>query len=118
LKTDKETYYELFEILKDSRILKGDYTFKNVKHNDDFNEEYEELFYSILEVLKDDIGDNYWNWYDRQVNRYCKDKISNNKKNQAVYIPQRRFANVDHTVRQQLTVLKFYVRKKTDSQYN
>lgn len=115
---DKSIYYDLYEILKDSRIVQGDYTFKNTSRTDDYDEDYQELYYSILEVLKDDIGDNYWIWYDRQVDRYSKSKKNNNKKLGDVYIPQRRFANVDHTIRQQLTVLKFYVRKKTDSQYN
>jgi hypothetical protein len=115
MKLTKDEYQDLYEVLKSSRILKGDFTFKGWPYEENA-EEYEELFYNILEVLKDEIGDNYYQWYDKIVNRYIKYKINTNK-NDSVYIPQKRFINEEHTVRQQLSVLKFYVYRKANSGY-
>jgi hypothetical protein len=115
LKLCKEDYIDLYEVLKSSRIVKGEFTFKGWETNDN-SDDYEELFYSVCEILRSEIGDNYWNWYDKIVNRYIRYKENTNK-NTSVYIPQKRFINEEHNVRQQLAVLKFYVYRKTNSQY-
>jgi hypothetical protein len=112
---EKEIYSDLYDIMRGSRNIDGDFTFKGF-HKNDNSTEYEDLFYSILEVIKEDIGDDYWKWYDKAVSRYVKWRRTTNK-NDSVYIPQYRFANIDHTVRQQLSVLKFYCYRKASSGY-
>jgi hypothetical protein len=112
---EQEIYSDLYDILKASRVIDGDFTFKEFSKNDN-SEEYEDLFYSVLEVLKEEIGDDYWKWYDKQVARYVKYRKTTNKNN-SVYIPQYRFANTDHTARQQLAVLKFFCYRKANSGY-
>jgi hypothetical protein len=112
---EKEIYIDLFDILKSSRVIDGDFTFKGWDKKDN-SSDYEDLFYNILEVLKEEIGDDYWKWYDKQVSRYVKYRATTNKSN-SVYIPQYRFTNTDHTARQQLAVLKFFCYRKVNSRY-
>ena len=100
----------LYEELKESRIIKGKLTIRGFG-----KDEYEELYYSLLEEMITLFDGDYNNWYDFTNERYIKYKKVTNKTN--VYIPQESLQTEYHDIQMQLAVIKFYLYRRSTSGY-
>ena len=77
-------------------------------------EEYEELYFYLLEKLKDFFDGDYYNWYTEQCRRYARFRRSNSARYDKV-IPQESLRVEEHTIRQQLAVIRWYIYKRANS---
>lgn len=76
-------------------------------------EEYEDLYYYILEVLSPVIDGDYEYFYNVQARRYYRHKQRKNKTDY-FYCPQVEKPFYAQTIREQLALLKWYIYRKAD----
>lgn len=102
---------ELYESLKGTRVVNGELTIP------DFTaENYEELYYLLLEELAGHIGDNYEYWYLKVANWYHSYK-KRRQHSADFYDPHISKEVWSQSIREQLAVLKYYLQKRAYSRY-
>lgn len=103
---------ELYDSLKGvSKMVQGELTIP------DFTEEdYEDLYYTLLEELSEHIGDNYEFWYTKWARSFHKYK-SRYRHTFDFLDPQYEKPVEVQTIREQLSTIKFYLQKRAYSRY-
>jgi hypothetical protein len=106
----KELFKELHEELKGTRTVNGELKIEGYTR-----ENYEDLYDYLIEFLQPVFHENYWNWYERTCRSYIRFRKANSK-SYDIFIPQ--VKNVyEHTLGEQLAVLRFYIYRRTHSNY-
>lgn len=104
-------FKNLYNQLKGTRITKGELTIADFT-----NEDYENLYYTLLEMLAPFIGENYEHWYVQKARSYHKYK-QNSRKTFDFYDPQYEKPMEAQTIREQLATIKFFIQKRAYSKY-
>lgn len=81
------------------------------------NEDYEELYFAILEELTPIIGGNYWGWYERMIHSYYRHRAANAKFYEFSR-PHLQIPLDNHTIRMQLVILKYAIGRRYWSAYD
>jgi hypothetical protein len=102
---------ELYESLKGTRAIQGELTVPNFT-----DENYEDLYYYLLEELKEHIGSNYEYWYTKTARAFHKYK-ARGRNTFDFYDPQYEKPVESQTIREQLATIKFYCQKRAYSRY-
>lgn len=102
---------DLYENLKGTRVRQGE-----LEIPDFTSEMYEELYYSLLEILAPYIGDNYEYWYTKTARSYHKYK-ARSRHSMDFYDPQYEKSVESQTIREQLATIKYYLQKRAYSRY-
>jgi hypothetical protein len=106
------TIPEIYESLKGrSRVINGELTIPGFT-----DEDYEELYYTLLEMLAPYIGNNYEYWYTKWARAYHRQKALS-RHTVDFYDPQYEKPVHDQTIREQLATIKFFVTRRTYSRY-
>src|SRR5213079_313587 len=92
-----------------SRVKKGELWI-----TDFTNEDYENLYYTLLEMLEPFIGDNYEFWYTQKARSYHKYK-QGKAHTFDFYDPTYEKPLEMQTIREQLATLKFFIQKRAYS---
>ena len=79
--------------------------------------QYEELYYSLLDELKELFNNDYYRWYEDVCRRYARFRRSNSTRYDVV-IPQEKKRSSDHTLQEQLAVIRWFIYKRANSQKN
>ena len=109
---EKEFIRALDEELKGTRTNRyGEFTVKEFEFED-----YEELYRYLTENLKHYFDGDYWNWYGYQNGKYIKYRKRNTTSNE-VYIPQQDKNIFDHSIREQLSVIRNFIYRKAKARY-
>lgn len=107
----EEELLQINQSLKGTRIVNGELRIK------DFTpEDYETLYFYILEVLKPYFNGNYENWYFKTVKQYVRFKKKTNR-TYDFYVSQDNKPIELQTVQEQLAVFKFFIYRRTGSKY-
>lgn len=103
---------ELYQQLKGkSRAVNGEMT---IAGYDD--EDYEALFYFLLDEISDFIGDNYEYWYTKWARSFHRQKALA-RHTHDFYDPQYEKPVHEQTIREQLCTIKFFITRRTHSRY-
>jgi hypothetical protein len=105
------TYKELYESLKGTRVIQGELWIPDFT-----DEDYEELYYMLLEELAPAIGTNYEYWYTKTARSYHRYK-ARGRHTFDFYDPQYEKSVGSQTIREQLATLKYYIQKRAYSRY-
>ncbi|WP_067936741.1 hypothetical protein [Alicyclobacillus kakegawensis] len=100
------TLDELYESLKGCRSQNGELVIPDFTDAD-----YEDLYYAILDSLKDEFGTNYPGWYKIWAYRYHRHR-QNNSKTYEFADPPYDLPLEQQTIRNQLVVLKFFIGRR------
>jgi hypothetical protein len=105
------TMKELYESLLGTKCVQGALTVQG------FDESmYEELYYTLLEYLAPQIGDDYEFWYTNVSRRYHRYK-ARGRHTPDFYDPQYEKNVESQTIREQLATIKYYIQKRAYSRY-
>lgn len=100
------TIEELYHSLKGCRSRNGELVIPEFEERD-----YEELYYAILDSLRDEFGDNYFGWYMSWAHRYHQHKVLNSHRydlpEPCVDLPLEQ-----QSIRVQLAVLKYFISRR------
>jgi hypothetical protein len=103
---------DLYDSLKgSSRCVQGELTIPDFK-----DEDYKELFFTLLEELSPYIGSNYEYWYTKTARSYHRYK-ARGRHTFDFYDPQYEKDVESQTIREQLATLKYYLQKRAYSRY-
>lgn len=103
---------ELYQSLKGvSRARHGELTIEGYT-----DEDYENLFYVLLEELADHIGDNYEYWYTKWARSFHRQKALS-RHTHDFYDPQYEKPLHEQTIREQLCTIKYFLTRRTHSRY-
>lgn len=100
----KELIADLYEGLKGTREKNGELTITGYQ-----DEDYLELYQYLLDVLKDFFDGDYHSWYNKTTTQYIRFKKAN-ARNYLTYPHERNI--YEHTVREQLAVIKFFLYRR------
>lgn len=104
----KELYSQLKGVsrVKDGELCITDFT----------DEDYENLYYTLLEMLSPFIGENYEYWYTQKARSYHKQRLAK-AHTYDFYDPQFEKPVEAQTIREQLVVIKFFIQRRAYSKY-
>lgn len=105
----KDIYYELIEMK--CRIVDGQFTIKGWEYED-----YENLYNELLQILKPFFDGDYYRFYAKWVYKYHNYRKKTNKKLE-IYTVQMENPVEQHNVREQLSVLKHFLYRRTHSNF-
>lgn len=102
---------ELYESLKGTRVKMGELSIP------DFTDEnYEDLYYYLLEELSPYMDGNYEYWYMSWAKKYYKEKLRKAHKYE-FYCPQVEKDILSQTIREQLATIKYFLQRRAYSRY-
>lgn len=103
---------EIYKSLKgNSRVIRGELTIPDYQ-----DEDYENLYYFLLEALAQHIGQNYEWWYVKWARSYHRQKALS-RHTVDFYDPQYEKPVEAQTIREQLATIKFFTTRRTYSRY-
>lgn len=102
---------EIYQSLKGTRVKNGELSIS------DFSDEnYEDLYYYLIEELSPYMDGNYEYFYMSWAKRYYKEKKRQAHKYE-FYCPQVEKDVSSQTIREQLATLKYFIQRRAVSRY-
>jgi hypothetical protein len=99
----KMDFKELYNQLKGTKNINGEFTILDFT-----DEDYENLYYTLLEMLSPFIGENYEYWYMQKARSFHKYKQSS-RKTYDFFDPQYEKPLETQTIREQLATIKYFI---------
>lgn len=95
----------LYEEIRDSVIVNSRLCIEDFEEED-----YNELYYFLLDELKSKFKGDYFKWYEKKAWSYHKYRVQTNNKS-TIYTLQKDLSVEEQTIREQLAVIKFYLKR-------
>ncbi len=107
----KQLILALHQELTKTRVVQCELTVEGFTEED-----YKELYLYLMEVLDPFFKGNFYNWYQEQVLRYYNYKRKTNRTYNFL-CTQATTPIEEHTIRERLAVLKFFISRRVQSGY-